>query len=147
MYAATLLADPTCLRLERIISSATSLTLVGRLPQRARPVARATGARLPWLERDRALSPLRLARAELPVESRYSRGVGAAQPQPLVSPSPRRAAWMLKGREEPKAEYRAFVEGLRELCLEVEVAGRLAREFSRMVKERCAGELCRRAAA
>ena len=30
MYAATLLADPTCLRLERIISSATSLTLVVR---------------------------------------------------------------------------------------------------------------------
>jgi transposase len=30
MYAATLLADPTCLRLERIISSADSLTLVVR---------------------------------------------------------------------------------------------------------------------
>lgn len=30
MYAATLLADPTCLRLERVVSSATSLTLVVR---------------------------------------------------------------------------------------------------------------------
>jgi transposase len=30
MYAATLLADPTCLRLERIVSSAISLTLVVR---------------------------------------------------------------------------------------------------------------------
>jgi hypothetical protein len=30
MYAATLLADPTCLRLERIVSSARSLTLIVR---------------------------------------------------------------------------------------------------------------------
>lgn len=81
-------------------------------------------------------------RAQLPVESRYSRGARAPQPQPLAPPSPRRAAWMLlKAEEEPKAEHRAFIEGLRELCPEVEVAGGLAREFSRMVKERCAGAL------
>ena len=81
-------------------------------------------------------------RAQLPVESRYARSVGAPQQQPLAPPSPRRAAWMLlKAEEEAPAEYRAFIEGLRELCPEVEVAGRLARGFSRMVKERCAEAL------
>lgn len=81
-------------------------------------------------------------RAQLPVESRYSRGVGAPQPQPLAPPSPRRAAWMLlKAEEEAPAERRAFVERLCKLCPEAGVAGRLAREFSRMVKERSAGEV------
>jgi transposase len=81
-------------------------------------------------------------RAQLPVESRYSRGVRAPRPQPLAPPSPRRAGWMLlRAEEEPKVEHRAFIEGLHELCPEVEMAGRLAREFSRMVKGRCAGAL------
>jgi transposase len=63
-------------------------------------------------------------RAQLPVGSRYSRGVGTPLPQPLAPPSLRRAAWiLLKAEEEPKAEHRAFIEGLRELCPEVEVAG------------------------
>jgi transposase len=81
-------------------------------------------------------------RAQLPVESRYSRGVGAPQPRLLAPPSPRRAAWMLlKAGEEMKAEHRAFAEGLCGLCPEVATAARLAREFSRMARGRRAGAL------
>jgi transposase len=79
-------------------------------------------------------------RAELPAHLRYSRG--ASEPKPLAPPSPRRAAWMLlKGAEEEKAEHRAFADELCELCPEVRAATGLAREFSRMVRERCAGAL------
>lgn len=79
-------------------------------------------------------------RAELPAHLRYSRG--APQPQPLAPPSPRRAAWMLlKAEEEPKAEHRAFAESLCGLCPEVAAAARLAQEFSRMVRGKCAGAL------
>src|SRR5947209_6610904 len=48
MYVATLLADPTCLRLERIISSAVSLTLVVRTtaPAAACPRCGAASARV-----------------------------------------------------------------------------------------------------
>jgi transposase len=48
---------------------------------------------------------------------------------------------LLKAEEEPKAEYRAFAEDLCGLCPEVRVAAELAREFSRMVREKCAGAL------
>jgi len=48
---------------------------------------------------------------------------------------------LLKAEEETKAEYRAFAAGLCGLCPEVRAAAELAREFSRMVRERCAGAL------
>lgn len=79
-------------------------------------------------------------RAQLPTHLRYSRG--ASRPEPLAPPSPRRAAWMLLQAEvEPKAEYRAFAESLCGLCPEVRAAAELAREFSRMVRGKCAGAL------
>jgi transposase len=81
-------------------------------------------------------------RAQLPTHLRYSRGVRTTAPQSLTPPSPRRAAWMLlKVDEELKAEHRAFVESLCGLSPAVAAAGRLAREFSRMVKERQAAAL------
>jgi len=223
MYAATLLADHTRLRLERIVSSATSLTLAvrttgltaacpncgavsgrvhsryvrqvadlpwhgvsvrldlharkffcpdpdcprrvftGRLPRvvapharrtrrlsdaltllafalggepGARAVARVAGAGLPG-SKEVVRYHLSRWRAQLPAHLRYSRGV--PQPQPPAPPSPRRAAWMLlKAEGEPKAGHRAFTEGLCGLCPEVAAAARLAREFSRMVRGKCA---------
>lgn len=81
-------------------------------------------------------------RVQLPMHLRYSRGVRTTAPQSLTPPSPRRAAWMLlKVDEELKAEHRAFVESLCGLSPAVVAAGRLAREFNRMVKERQAAAL------
>jgi transposase len=48
---------------------------------------------------------------------------------------------LLKGAEEEKAEHRAFAEELCSLCPEVRAAAELAREFSRMVRGRCAEAL------
>jgi hypothetical protein len=81
-------------------------------------------------------------RAQLPAHLRYSRGVRTPTPQSLTPPSPRRAAWMLlKMGGGLKAEHRTFVETLCGLSPEVAVAGRLAREFSLMVKEKRAATL------
>jgi transposase len=48
---------------------------------------------------------------------------------------------LLKAEEEEKAEHRAFAESLCELCPDVGTAAELAREFTRMVRGRCAGAL------
>jgi transposase len=76
-------------------------------------------------------------RAQLPVHLRYARGVRTTPPQALTPPSPRRAAWMLlKADSELKTEHRAFIESLCDLCPEIRVAGELAREFNRLVREK-----------
>lgn len=146
MYAATLLADPTCPGLERIVSAAEALTLVVRTKAAASacPACGVTSKRLRGRgfrgSKEIVRYHLSRWRTPLPAHLRYSRG--ASEPRPLAPPSPRRAAWMLlKAEEEEKTEHRAFAESLCNLCPEVAATAGLAREFTRMVKERCAEAL------